>query len=231
MKVIECILLAKPARSAVNLVQRRANSSTLNRPGYVQGQYVKEGSPIREYFYHISEEGYLFLSDTKHKNFTSAFKDKQFLKFFFDRLQRNTTDRYAAEFPFLSRCGYERNYIQVDDCPIVYTHVIGSRISYNYGGELMAVQFEPAQICMCPRTGRVYYPTIERYGELALVRSKLAIELSKHFVFDKKRPEGKQDGLLVEPVAIEWDGKRYELSYQLKPLLMNRQIPEVGDSS
>lgn len=219
----------------MNLVQRRSSSSLdASRSGYVQGQYVKEGSPIREYYYHITEEGYLFLSDTKHKNFTSAFKDKQFLKFFFDRLQLNTTDRYAAEFPYLSRCGYERNYVQVDDCPIVYTHVIGSRISYNYGGDLMAVQFEPAQICMCPRTGRVYYPTIERYGQLALVRSKLAIELSKHFIFDQKPLSGKQcepGGRLEEPVAIEWDGKRYELSYLLKPLLMSRRIAGASDLS
>ena len=226
MQVIKSICLAKsrPTSSLWNLVRRSCSR-------WAQGQYVKEGSPIREYFYHISEEGYLFLSDTKHKNFTSAFKDKQFLKFFFDRLQPNNTGRYASEFPYLSRCGYERNYVQVDDCPIVYTHVFDARISYNYGGDLMAVPFEPEQICMCPRTGRVYYPTVERYGQLALVRSKLAIELSKNFIFDKKPAEQREQGCrFEEPIAIAWnDGKRYELSYRLRPLLMSRQIKEAAD--
>lgn len=225
-----CLVKSRPTRSTWNLLQQIQLSSRAN---YVQGQYVKEGSPIREYFYHISEEGYLFLCDTKHKNFTSAFKDKQFLKFFFDRLQLNSTDRYTADFPWLSRCGYERNYIQVDDTPIVYTHVIDNRIQYNYGGDQMATKFKPEQICMCPQTGRVYYPATERYGQLALVRSKLAIELSKHFIFDKNRsevrPTESKGDRFEEPVAIEWNGNRYELSYLLKPLLMNRQIKEFGD--
>lgn len=230
MKAIKliCSIRSQPTKLACNLLnqQRRCKSE------YVQGQYLKEGSPIREYFYHVTEEGYLFLNDIRHKNFTSAFKDRQFLKFFFDRLQSNNTDRYTTEFPYLSRCGYERNYVQVDDCPIVYTHVMGNQISYNYGGDLMAVQFEPEQICMCPQTGRVYYPTTERYGRLALVRSKLAIELSKHFVFQSKKSSEQRTelgGHFEEPVAIEWDGKRYELSYQLKPLLVNRKIKVVGD--
>lgn len=74
-----------------------------SQTNFTQGQYAKEGSQKREYFYEITDEGYLFLVDTKHKNFTSAFKDKEFLKFFFDRLQINNTDRYADEFNYLSR--------------------------------------------------------------------------------------------------------------------------------
>lgn len=58
------------------------------------------------------------------KNFTSCFKDKKFLQFFFNRLKLNNTDRYQEEFPFLSVCGRERNYIRVDDLPIVYTHIL-----------------------------------------------------------------------------------------------------------
>ena len=78
----------------------RFNSST-----YFQGQYSEDGR--REYFYYVDHQGMvrytrigknkttvnviffwgggqqLFLTETKMKNFTSCFKDKHFLRFFF----------------------------------------------------------------------------------------------------------------------------------------------------
>lgn len=121
---------------------------------------------------------------------------------------------------FQFRCGYEINYIKVSDVPIVYTHLIDDLISYNYGGHLLATQFEPQHICMCPKSGRVYYPTIPKYGQLGLVRSKLSIELSKHFIFDKLK--NKSNDQFDEPVAINWNNKTYALSYQLKSILIKR---------
>lgn len=69
------------------------------------------------------------------KNFTSCFKDKPFLKFFFDRLKRNDSDRYADTFPFVSVCGRERNFIRCDDLPIVFTHVLPGDQGSPDGGE------------------------------------------------------------------------------------------------
>ncbi len=86
----------------------------------------------------------LFLDDTKVKNFITCFKgvcpnlnvyatfmktsliiitDKKFLAFFFRRVKPNT-GRYQDEFPFVSPCGPEMNYIRCDDLPIVYTHML-----------------------------------------------------------------------------------------------------------
>lgn len=120
---------------------------------YVQGQSPEP--KIREYFYFIDHEGMvsaalwwwriyqfskqillgssyhfrtqLFLDDARMKNFTSCFKEKKFLKFFFDRIRFNRTDRYTTEFPFISLCGRERNFIRCDDVPIVYTHVLAGK--------------------------------------------------------------------------------------------------------
>lgn len=117
---------------------------------YVQGQSPEP--KVREYFYYIDHEGMvsvqsasanlhcefgctilrcvfachsqLFLDDARLKNFTSCFKDKQFLQFFFKRLKRNDTKRYRDDFPYLSICGRERNFIRCDDFPIVFTAVI-----------------------------------------------------------------------------------------------------------
>ncbi|KAK9761602.1 hypothetical protein K7432_013377 [Basidiobolus ranarum] len=75
---------------------------------------------IREYFYHIDVHGQLYLEDTKPKNFTTCFKDKRFLDFFFQRLRTNNTGR-NDKYPYISPCGKEWNFIASEDAPIVFT--------------------------------------------------------------------------------------------------------------
>jgi hypothetical protein len=85
------------------------------------------------------------------------FAEKDFLTFFFKRLKMNNTNRYREDFPYLSLCGRERNFVRCDDQPIVYTHIIPSesekndRLSYGGAGAEMTVEFEPEKICMLPR--------------------------------------------------------------------------------
>lgn len=50
--------------------------------------------------------------------------DKKFLAFFFRRIKPNVSGRYEKEFPFISPCGPETNYIRCDDLPIVFTHLM-----------------------------------------------------------------------------------------------------------
>ncbi|XP_061397943.1 UPF0598 protein CG30010 [Musca vetustissima] len=173
---------------------------------YIQGQ---EPEPkIREYFYYIDHEGMLFLDDAKMKNFTSCFKEKKFLKFFFDRVKFNDTKRYRDEFPYLSPCGRERNFIRCDDTPIVFTHVMEDneqqgqdKLLYNHAGDVLKIDFEPEKIYMNPDTGRVYHPyPLAKVGSIGLIRSKLSIELSRFFEFEK----GEQHG----PTHIWWKDKK-----------------------
>lgn len=125
------------------------------------------------------------------KNFTSCFKEKKFLRFFFSQLKMNNTNRYT-DFPFLSPCGKERNYVRVDDCPFVFTHVISKdvegkkqlRLAYNHADDLLTLSFHPEKIFMLPETGRVYHPAPQKAGSIGLIRSKLAIEFSKYFQFE-----------------------------------------------
>jgi len=149
---------------------------------YVQGQTHEKR---REYFYYIDHHGQLFLDDARIKNFTSCFKDKEFLLFFFQRLKLNDTGNYEDEFPYLSPCGRERNYVRCDDVPIVFTHFLGIDgaveelqsmqqhqqqqqqqpqqqhllLSWGGAGDKLTTVFEPWRICMLPSTGRVYHPT------------------------------------------------------------------------
>lgn len=139
------------------------------------------------------------------KNFTSCFKDKVFLEFFFKRVRRNTSGRYEDTFPFISLCGRERNFIRCDDLPIVYTHLLneGQDLTFGYAGDKLVYSFQPELLYMDPETGRVYHPAEEKYEKIGLIRSKLAIELSKGFHFEEgdDRP----------PTHFEWKGKRIEL--------------------
>lgn len=144
------------------------------------------------------------------KNFTSCFKEKKFLRFFFNQLRLNNTKRYP-EFPYLSICGKERNFIRCDDCPFVFAQVLQkdingameNHLAYNHAGDLLTLPFEPHKIFMLPETGRVYHPVMERAGFVGLVRSKLAIEFSKHFEF--------ANGEHKPPTKFKWDGKDYVL--------------------
>ena len=70
--------------SKIFFSSRNSHSET-----YIQGQSPE--ARIREYFYYMDHQGMLFLDDSKMKNFTSAFKDKQFLKFFITRIKKNDT--------------------------------------------------------------------------------------------------------------------------------------------
>lgn len=86
---------------------------------YVQGQSPKPS--VREYFYYIDHQGQLFMDDAKVKNFISCFQDKVFLAFFFQRIRLNNTGRYESDFPYVSPCGRERNYIRLVWCMSSYS--------------------------------------------------------------------------------------------------------------
>ncbi|XP_030627766.1 UPF0598 protein C8orf82 homolog [Chanos chanos] len=185
---------------------------TRDETTYTQGQSPEPR--IREYFYYIDHQGQLFLDDTKMKNFVTCFKDKQFLVFFFSRLRANRTGRYQQDFPFLSLCGRERNFLRCDDQPIVFTHLLSElgseeRLSYCGGGVKLSVAFQPEALFMHPLTGRVYHPGPESGGGVGLVRSALAIDLSPNFEY----PSGRDHN--DPPSHFTWAGHRYTLTNEL----------------
>lgn len=190
-----------------------------NTATYTQGQSPEPR--IREYFYYIDHQGQLFLDDTKVKNFVTCFKDKQFLVFFFNRLRSNQSGRYEEDFPYLSLCGRERNFVRCDDRPVVFTHLLQSPaglpgtmgdqelLSYCGGAEKLSVPFRPEALYMHPVSGRVYHPCSEREGGVGLVRSAMAIELSPFFVYAQ---EDSQSG---QPIHFLWGGQKHTLTNEL----------------
>lgn len=197
-----------------------------NYATYIQGQSPQPR--VREYFYYIDHQGMLFLDDVRIRNFTSCFKDKKFLAFFFKHLKKNNTNRYTNDFPFLSICGIERNFVRCDDLPIVFTKVIRKQnaetsveedwFSYAHADDLLMVPFEPQKLFMNISTGRVYHPSPEKAGGIGLVRSNLAIDFSAFFSFE--------NGEINAPTHFAWRGERYKLDiewYRDKLLQENQQ--------
>ncbi|XP_061864874.1 UPF0598 protein C8orf82-like [Colius striatus] len=161
-----------------------------------------------------------FLDDTKVKNFITCFKDVTFLTFFFTRLERNRSGRYEREFPFVSRCGAERNLLRCEHRPIVFTRLLPpdasssasscSRravLSFCGGGERLAVPFRPEALVMLPENGRLYHPAPGRAGGAGPVRSALALEWGSRFEYEQ--------GPEQPPTHFWWERKRYRLTAEL----------------
>ncbi|KAE8599972.1 hypothetical protein XENTR_v10017414, partial [Xenopus tropicalis] len=160
----------------------------------------------------------LFLDDAKVKNFITCYKDPRFLTFFFRRLRRNETGRYQENFPYVSPCGRERNFIRCDDRPIVFSHLLSGGapgaqlLSYCGGGDRLTVPFEPEKLAVQPDSGRLYHPAPGRCGGVGLVRSSLAFELSSGFEYGA-------NSMGAPPTHFHWNGTRVPLTHQLLPLL------------
>ncbi|MFH4978905.1 hypothetical protein AB6A40_005614 [Gnathostoma spinigerum] len=166
---------------------------------YQQGQQVAK---TREYFYYIDHQGQLFLDDARMKNFTSCYKEVAFLNFFYRRLKANQTGRYEKEFPYVSTCGPEKNYLRCDDRPHVFTFLDFQTEMWKIGGSNISFPLEITRLCMFPN-GRLYHPS--SFGNYALVKSKLADLLYPHFIFNSNG----------DPTHIRWKGKEYDLSQDL----------------
>ncbi|NXU37798.1 CH082 protein, partial [Drymodes brunneopygia] len=150
----------------------------------------------------------LFLDDAKVKNFTTCFKDIKFLSFFFRHLEPNGSGRFHPEFPFLSRCGRERNFLRCADVPVVFTGILpgsdgNSHLSYCWGGWELTVPFQPGMLALLPANGRLYHPAPPNCGSVGLVSSELAREWSSGFRFGRGPDE--------PPTEFQWHGKSHRL--------------------
>ena len=158
--------------------------------------------------------------------------DKKFLAFFFRRLRVNVTGRYEEDFPFVSPCGPEMNYICCDDIPIVFTHLLDHKkeiiediaahacvqapigngeleseyLSYGGTGNILTVPFQPKKLSMLPGSGRVYHIGPSSAGGVGLIKSSLALELSSFFKYRSNENPEKSS-----PVTLRWRGQSHDL--------------------
>merc|ERR1719361_1233936 len=78
----------------------------------------------RKYFYFVDKDGKLYLEETEPKTFITAFKAPKFLDFFWRNIRNNTSNVYP-EYPWISHCGRELNFIKCEaSSPIIFHDLI-----------------------------------------------------------------------------------------------------------
>ncbi|KAJ1674893.1 hypothetical protein EV182_002349 [Spiromyces aspiralis] len=178
--------LASLVPSNLGLTRCYAHRSTPPRPPPEQ----------RTYFYYLDIHGRLFLHDVWPRNITSCFKDRRFLNFFFQRLRPNTTGQHEGQYPYISLCGKEVNYLEPADTPVVYTDLVNEGKQLVWGGALL-MPFNPANLHVHPVSGYVYHPSPDpALGKLALVSSSTILRYIS-------------PTLDIDKVEYQWKGTTY----------------------
>lgn len=75
---------------------------------------------------------------------------------------------------------------------------------------------------MLPENGRLYHPAPAKAGGVGLVRSALAFEWSPCFEYGR--------GPAQAPTHFIWEGRRYQLTEELLPLLRAGGASSAGES-
>lgn len=173
----------------------------------------------RSYFYSVDLQGRLFLEDTRPKNIATSIKDPKFLDFFFRRVRRiNSKDQEfmtargipIKDYPFVSICGKEMNWIRPAATPIVF-HTLKSERDPKliFGGTLMQ-SFRPSQLAVSCRTGWMYHQldsipsSLEESStpEYGLVRSAVAVALSENIISHGDNKLAFDSGVTIEPIEF-----------------------------
>jgi len=159
----------------------------------------------RHYFFYVDLQGRLFLEDVLPKTVATCLKAPKALDAFYKVLARNDSGEHA-EYPFLSSCGWETNFVTAADTPVVFTELEDDG-QLRYAATL-GVPFDPESLRLCPATGRLYHRLrTSRLDCLGLLRSQLAerlaggVELHDEATAAAAGPLG----------SFDWRGARHDL--------------------
>ena len=94
-------------------------------------------------------------------------------------MRTNETSRYVNDFPFISYCGRERNYLRCDDLPLVVTKLIlddkSDRVQINtINSSNWTLGFDPSNLYHNSETGRLYYFLEDTVTEIALNQNQIS---------------------------------------------------------
>eukprot|EP00948_MAST-09A_sp_MAST-9A-sp1_P002371 g2371.t1 len=160
--------------------------------------FYESAAEKRHYFFTIDLQGRLFTENTTPKNIATSLKSTKFLNFFFRQLKHNipqsSNEDIAAlypDYPYISKCGKEYNFIKPADVPIVFTDIlsqqhvprnINTKIEtkeksnatthdevegvpqqiLEFGGDLH-IMFNPNALRISEQTGRLYHLIEDSY--------------------------------------------------------------------
>ncbi|MEY3387123.1 MAG: hypothetical protein RIR53_1934 [Bacteroidota bacterium] len=120
----------------------------------------------REYYYELDARGVLSLDGIVQD-------DPWFLDFFFRRLAPTANPDYP-EYPFVSRCGEEMNYLRVQDTPIVYGGLRDGRLEYAHS---LSTAFAPDRLSYSSDGVLYHWAPVGERGRLA---PHVAVEVARN---------------------------------------------------
>lgn len=181
----------------------------IRKPLSFYEEHAAVGLKRKSYFYSIDLQGRVFLEEVLPKNVATSLKNPNFLDTLFRQLRIVTSDekqmlaQFGAEldYPFVSPCGLEKNFIRPADCPIVFIDLKDKEDQSTekelcFAGTLVQ-PFSPAMLAISKHTGRLYHrlnhdnrikaPTrihkaTNGAHDFGLVKSSLAVSIAENFV-------------------------------------------------
>lgn len=187
------------------------------------------------------------LEETLPKNIATCIKNLEFLDFFFRRLRRvNEGEREILrqlhaqdDYPFVSPCGPELNFVRPADLPIVFHSINDGKDGSKelvFGGS-MVQPFCPDRLAISRVSGRLYHELIDPDGddgedseslrrkvgdrstplhkseeiEYGLIRSSVAVLLSDSITVGRDEESETHSGM--DFVSSDSDTKRYPIEF------------------
>ncbi|GAA5980643.1 hypothetical protein JCM10908_001719 [Rhodotorula pacifica] len=202
--------------SRTQLQQLVVGSSSPRRPFSTTRRSAQSA---RSYYYDVDIHGQLFLSEAKHRNVATAYRDPRFLDTFFTRMRRNDQDQHGAEarearergYEFVSECMGEVNFVRPEQEGTVLVFQALDGTDLRYAGSL-SMPFDPASLRVDPSTGYLFHPSPvtqrtkrSHTSPYSLIRSSLVLE---HLASSLELDSGSERG---GGGTYEFAGKRFRI--------------------
>ncbi len=144
----------------------------------------------RIYFYDIDLRGNLI-----HDN--SIIDDGEYIDYFYNHLRANETGEHS-EYPYISLCGREKNYVRAADTPLVFKRLNENRLEY---GSTLSIEFTRENLRFS--RGGILYHTAP-IGGVGRLSPQIVMELSKWIqpfgeYFSYQEPKDKYQWI-IEPL-------------------------------
>lgn len=153
---------------------------------------------LKKYFYHIDLQGRVFLEETEPKTIITSLKTPAFLDFFISNLRESTAQdldflppNVREDYPYVSYCGVERNFVRPADSPIVFHSLdrdAQDMLQLCFAASLRQ-RFDPKCLAISPRTGHLYHQLLgnatifqRKVASYGLIKSSVAVSLSDQIV-------------------------------------------------
>jgi hypothetical protein len=159
----------------------------------------------RKYFYVLNTRGQIFLEETTPRNIATSLKDPKFVNFMHTNLRPNDTKGGLDNYPFVTYCGKETNFVCPQDTlsAFVFRDLVTAKghpvtdisrafespgrdeVKLCYGHDIWH-PFDPAELIFIPDSGRLYHRILShKYltGKLGLLHPFLCQQISQYIQY------------------------------------------------